>query len=122
MTDRDSILVMGVAFEKATQRSAAKKVYKRYIMTSDFFLDYQKIIGKHNVENEIESIQKIEDVVKLDKHIVTASRLYKTIPFVKTKLNFTFKNATNVAYLYEYLITTDDHSKDTLMIEKYLGI
>ena len=47
MKDRDSILVIGVACEKANQKSTAKKIYKRYIMTSEYYNDY-KIIKDYN--------------------------------------------------------------------------
>lgn len=120
MKDRDSILVMGVACEKANQRSAAKKIYKRYIMTSEYYNDYKKVIGESKLNNEVESLHKIDDVIKFDKHIEKVCLLCKAIAVVKAEYNFSFKNASNVAYLYEYLISTNDHSKDIIMIEKYL--
>lgn len=120
MKDRDSILVMGVACEKANQRSAAKKIYKRYIMTSEYYNDYKKVIGESKLNNEVESLHKIDDVIKFDKHIKKVCLLCKAIAVVKAEYNFSFKNASNVAYLHEYLISTNDHSKDIIMLEKYL--
>lgn len=120
MKDRDSILVMGVACEKANQRSAAKKIYKRYIMTSEYYNDYKKVIGESKLNNEVESLHKIDDVIKFDKHIEKVCLLCKAIAVVKAEYNFSFKNASNVAYLHEYLISTKDHSKDIIMIKKYL--
>lgn len=120
MQDRDSILVMGLACEKASQILQAIKIYKRYIMSSEYFNEYKNIVKEEHFNKELDKVSGIKDVVRFDKHMEIVCLLVKVLTNIDEQMNFRFSNEENVAYLYEYLTNTTDHSQDLSMIKKFL--